>query len=160
LLLSPSASSPSDTRVRPSLWQVTPSAASEHFGVVRFPNLLSLATSCVSLEPRPLPSLGVTRVQRYYGPLRHPIAPGLSLAGFRLVVRPTTPWGFPCCRGLPLIDMPSPLPRRNNRLLVSLASPVMTAFPETQAGRLPHHPFWGLLSVYLRYGLSVRQVTK
>jgi len=34
----------------------------------------------------------------------------------------------------------------------------MTAFPETQAGRLPHHPFRGLLSVYSRYGLRTRQV--
>src|SRR5208337_3756814 len=30
------------------------------------------ATSCVGLEPRPLPSTGVTRFQRYYGPLRNP----------------------------------------------------------------------------------------
>ena len=34
----------------------------------------------------------------------------------------------------------------------------MTAFPEIQAGRLPHHPFRGLLSVYSRYGLHTRQV--
>src|SRR5271157_4827654 len=53
-------------------------------------------TSCVGLEPRPLPSTGVTRGQRYYGPLRHPrrnpacgVGPGLSLAGVRLwVTRP------------------------------------------------------------------------
>ncbi len=38
-------------------------------------------TSCVGLEPRPLPSPGVTRGQRYYGPLRHPRRTGLSLAG-------------------------------------------------------------------------------
>ena len=29
---------------------------------------------------------------------------------------------------------------------------------ESQAGRLPHHPFRGLLSVYSRYGLHTRQV--
>jgi len=34
----------------------------------------------------------------------------------------------------------------------------MTAFPEIQAGRLPHHPFRGLLSVYSCYGLHTRQV--
>ncbi len=38
-------------------------------------------TSCVGLEPRPLPSTGVTRLRRYYGPLRNPGRPSLSLAG-------------------------------------------------------------------------------
>ena len=54
--------------------------------------------------------------------------------------------------------MPSPLPRRNRWLRPSLASPTMTAFPEIRAGRLPHHPFRGLLSVYSCYGLHTRQV--
>ena len=40
-------------------------------------------TYCVCLELRPLPSAGITRFQRYYEPLRHPKAPGLSLAGFQ-----------------------------------------------------------------------------
>ena len=35
----------------------------------------SLATSCVYLELRPLPSTGITRLQQYYEPLRHPTAP-------------------------------------------------------------------------------------
>src|SRR5206468_3905700 len=36
----------------------------------------SLATCCVRLELRPLPSTGVTRLPRYCEPLRHPKAPG------------------------------------------------------------------------------------
>lgn len=32
------------------------------------------------------------------------------------------------------------------------------AFPESQAGRLLHYPFRGLLSVYSHYGLYARQV--
>jgi hypothetical protein len=32
-----------------------------------------------------VPSPGVTRLQRYYEPLRHPTAPSLSLAGVWLV---------------------------------------------------------------------------
>src|ERR1700680_1159198 len=40
----------------------------------------------VCLELRSLPSAGITRLQRYYEPLRHPKAPGLSLTGLRLVV--------------------------------------------------------------------------
>ena len=55
-------------------------------------------TSCVGLEPRPLPSPGVTRGQRYYGPLRHPRRPGLSLAGVRLRVTRPHRLGFPVLR--------------------------------------------------------------
>ena len=35
---------------------------------------------------RPLPSAGVTRLRRYYGPLRHPIRPGLALASCQLIL--------------------------------------------------------------------------
>jgi hypothetical protein len=37
-------------------------------------------------ELRSLPSTGITRLHWYYEPLRHPRAPGLSLAGVRLVI--------------------------------------------------------------------------
>src|SRR6266705_3165432 len=47
---------------------------------------MSFITYCVCLELRSLPSTGVTRLQRYYEPLRHPRAPSLSLTGFRLVI--------------------------------------------------------------------------
>jgi hypothetical protein len=47
---------------------------------------MSLTTYCVWLELRSLPSTGITRLQRYCEPLRHPRAPGLSLAGVRLVI--------------------------------------------------------------------------
>ena len=58
------------------------------------------------LEPRPLPSAGVTRLRRYYGPLRHPKRPSLSLTGVRLRVTPLTAWAsrvafdlhLPTCR--------------------------------------------------------------
>ena len=55
---------------------------------------MSLPPSNAALEPRPLPSTGITRLPQYYGPLRHPDRPGLSLAGFRLV-RATPPTGLP-----------------------------------------------------------------
>jgi hypothetical protein len=71
------------------------------FGVDRLPNLLSLTTSCVCLELRPLPSTGVPRLQRYYEPLRHPKAPGPSLAGVRLII-PDHASGLPVLRALPL----------------------------------------------------------
>ena len=51
---------------------------------------MSFATFCVCLELRSLPSAGVTRFLRYYEPLRHPRAPGLSLTGVRLVLSSLT----------------------------------------------------------------------
>ena len=61
----------------------------------------SLTTSCVCLELRSLPFTGVTRLQRYCEPLRHPTAPGLSLAGVRLVI-PDHALGLPVLRTLSL----------------------------------------------------------
>ena len=49
------------------------------------------------LEPRSLPSTGVTRLRRYYGPLRHPMRPSLSLAGVWLRGTPPHRMGFACC---------------------------------------------------------------
>ena len=73
-------------RAIPSLWHATSSAASEPspevLGAYQSPGSRSFD---VALEPRPLSSAGVTRLLRYYGPLRHPTRPGLSLAGCRLV---------------------------------------------------------------------------
>jgi len=36
--------------------------------------------------------------------------------------------------------------------------PSTSAFPESTAGRLLHHPFRGLHGVQVRYGLQTRQV--
>ena len=68
---------------------------------VRFsPVPTSLPPSCAALELRPLPSAGVTRFPRYYGPLRHPARPDLTLAGCRLA-RATPPPGLPVLRPFP-----------------------------------------------------------
>jgi hypothetical protein len=45
----------------------------------------SFVASCVSFQLRPLPSTGITRLHRYYEPLRHPTRPGLSLASCQLI---------------------------------------------------------------------------
>src|SRR5271167_756370 len=92
----------SDNRLLPSLSRVTPSAASEHFSeLLGCPISRSLTACCVCLEPRPLPSTGITRLQRYCEPLRHPSAPDLSLAGVRLII-PDHASGFPVLRALSL----------------------------------------------------------
>src|SRR6516164_951673 len=45
----------------------------------------SFVASCVRLQLRPLPSTDITRLHRYYEPLRHPTRPGLSLTSCRLI---------------------------------------------------------------------------
>ncbi len=71
----------------PLLSRATPSAVSEHFSeLIGCPISMSFTTSCVCLELRSLPSTGITQLQRYCEPLRHPRAPGLSLTGVRLVI--------------------------------------------------------------------------
>jgi hypothetical protein len=86
----------------PLLSRATPSAVSEHSSeLIGCPISRSFATYCVCLELRSLPSTGVTRLQRYYEPLRHPRAPSLSLAGLRLVVADHA-LGLPVFRALSL----------------------------------------------------------
>ena len=96
------------------LSRVTPSVVSERSSeLIGCPISRSLTTSCVCLELRPLPSIGVTRLQRYYGPLRHPRAPGLSLAGVRLII-PASRLGASRVACAFLVYMLSPLPRRSD----------------------------------------------
>ena len=85
-----------------TLSRATPSAASEHLlELIGFPISRSFTTYCVCLELRSLPSTGITRLQRYYEPLRHPRAPDLSLAGIRLAIAGHT-LGLPVLRTLSL----------------------------------------------------------
>ena len=107
-------------------------------------------------EVRPLPSTGIIRLQWYYGPVRLPMRPDLSLTGRRLVWRP--PPGFfrvvsnlllpACCRHYPggTTGEGWSFPKE----------PVTAAFPIPLLGRLPHYLFRGLLSVHSRYGLLAR----
>ena len=88
---------PSSPSVAPKNRSFSPSFTS-HIGC---PISRSLTTSCVCLELRLLPSTGVTRLQRYYEPLRHPRAPGPSLAGVRLLTAERA-LAFPVLRALSL----------------------------------------------------------
>ena len=111
-------------------------------------------------EVRFLPSTGITRLQRYYEPLRLPKRPGLSLAGVRLAHAATT-WGLPCCVDSPCTDMPAPLPRRDRRWdRVAPLTATTAAFPLCPQGRLPLHRFRGLLGVHSRSGLPARRVAE
>src|SRR5271163_1333019 len=86
----------------PLLSRATPSAVSEHSAeFIGCTISRSFTTYFVCLELRSLPSTGMTRLQRYYEPLRHPNAPGLSLTGLRLII-PDRASGFPVLRALSL----------------------------------------------------------
>jgi hypothetical protein len=122
------------------------------------PNLLSLTTCCVSPEPRPLPSTGITRLQRYYGPLRHPRAPGPSLAGVRLAILDHAV-GLPVLRALPLCTCRRHYPGAvTGRFVCSLPQSCQPS-PQWQAGRPARRLFRGLLGVHSRCGLHTRAAT-
>src|SRR5437763_5972631 len=119
----------SDNRLLPSLSRVTPSAASEHFlELLGCPISRSLTACCVCLELRPLPSPGITRFQRYYEPLRHPGAPGLSLTGVRLII-PDHASGFPVLRALPLGTCCRHYPGAANGRTRRSKSPIRVSLP-------------------------------
>jgi hypothetical protein len=92
------------------------------------PNLRSLATCYVRLELRPLPSTGVTRLRRYYGPLRHPAAPGHAVTGLRLVV-PDHATGLPVLRALSLCTCCCHYPGVATGGTTLLIQPAVSAFP-------------------------------
>jgi hypothetical protein len=144
----------------PLLSRATPSAVSEPFAefiVAQSPR--SFTTYCVCLELRSLPSTGITQLQRYYEPLRHPKAPSLSLAGFRLVVALTTPWGFPCCVRFPCVLAAATTPAQRLGVLFRSVTQPCQPSPKGLSGRPAHRPFRGLLSVHSRCGLHTRAVT-
>jgi hypothetical protein len=113
----------------PSLSRATPSAVSEHSSeLIGCPISRSFATYCVCLELRSLPSTGVTRLQRYYEPLRHPKAPGLSLTGFRLVLA-NHALGLPVFRTLSLCTCCRHYPGAASGRTASLTSPSRISLP-------------------------------
>ena len=93
----------------------------------------SLTTSCVRLELRSLPSTGVTRLQRYYEPLRHPRAPGLSsrASGWSSLA---TPWGLPVLRALSLCTCCRHYPGAAAGRTLRSSRPPVSAFPEPTIG--------------------------
>ena len=143
----------------PLLSRAPPSAVSEPSSeLIGCPISRSLTTYCVCLELRSLPSASVTRLQRYYEPLRHPRAPGLSLAGVRLVI-PDHALGLPVLRALSLCTCCRHYPgAATGRRLRSSTQPYQPS-PKGSSGRPAHCPFRGLLGVHSRCGLHTRAVT-
>ena len=150
----------SDSRPPPSLSRVTPSAASEHVSeLLGCPISRPLAACCVCLELRPLPSTGITRLPRYYEPLRHPSAPSLSLTGVRLII-PDHASGFPVLRALSLCTCCRHYPgAADGRTRRSKITHPYQPSPVPRPDRPAHRPFRGLLGVHLRCGPPTRAVT-
>src|SRR6516162_3243568 len=124
----------SDSRLPPSLSRVTPSAVSEHFSeLLGRPISRSLTACCVGLELRPLPSTSITRLHRYYWPLRHPSAPGLSLTGVRLII-PDHAVGLPVLRALSLCTCRRHYPGAAAGRIPRSSCPAISAFPGRVAG--------------------------
>ena len=143
-----------------TLSRATPSAASEHLlELIGFPISRSFTTYCVCLELRSLPSTGVTRLPRYYEPLRHPRAPGLSLTGVRLVIADHA-LGLPVFRALSLCTCRRHYPGAASERIASLIFiQTYQSSPIGLSGRPAHCPFRGLLGVHSRCGLHTRAVT-
>jgi hypothetical protein len=106
-------------------------------------NLSAVTTFDTRLELGPLPSTGVTRLRRYYGPIRHPTGPRLSLAGCELTVTRGHPMGLPVLLGSSPCRLPSPLPRQDQAEASSFACTLAAAFPCRTEGRLLPLPFSG-----------------
>src|SRR5208283_4261827 len=137
----------SDNRLLPSLSRVTPSAASEHFSeLLGCPISRSLTACCVCLELRPLPSTAITRLPRYYAPLRHPSAPSLSLAGVRLII-PDHASGFPVLRALPLCTCRRHCQVQQMGVFVAQNHPSVSAFPDSIIGSACTSTFSRLIGI-------------
>src|SRR6478672_10533158 len=76
----------------------------------------------------PLPSTGITQLLRYYWPLRHPSAPGLSLAGVRLII-PDHALGLPVLRALSLCTCCRHYPGAAAGRIPRSSHPAVSAFP-------------------------------
>ena len=118
----------------------------------------SLVASCVSFQLRPLPSTGITRLRRYYEPLRHPRRPGLPLASCQLIHTAITAGTSRVAHGPLCLHAVANTPAGLMEILFARTFPSSSAFPRTGTGRLLHYAFRGLLSVHSRYGLHARQV--
>src|SRR4029077_12259375 len=112
----------------------------------------------VSFQLRPLPSTGITRLRRYYEPLRHPKLPGLSLASCQLIPTAITAGTSRVTLGPLLPTCRRQYPGRSNGICSLVRFHPLRPSHETGAGRLLHHCFRVLLSVYLGYGLHARRV--
>jgi len=99
----------------------------------------SVTASCTGLELRPLPSVGVTRPRRYYGPLRHPRRPRLALTGCGLERTPSTAGASRVALGPLCVHAVATTPA--GPLGASLVSPSVIGLPRFSGESAPASPF-------------------
>src|SRR5712664_3001745 len=90
-----------------------------------------------------LPSTGVSRLQRYCEPLRHPKAPDLSLAGVRLIIADHA-MGLPVLRALSLCTCRRQYPGVATGRPLRSTRPAISAFPDMAVGSAYTSSFSGL----------------
>src|SRR5262249_10717328 len=105
-----------------------------------------------ALEPGFLPSTSVSRLQRYYEPLRHPPA---ARRPNRLSAEPTSGHRRRDSRvaRCSLLACRHPSPRRSGLNLSSGYVQSMAAFPQSKRGQPSHRVFRGRLGVHACYSL-------
>ena len=129
-----------------------PSGASRHCSELPGSSPIPCRSLCRNTSPGPgaLPSIGVTRLRRYYGPIRHLEGPAPYLAIPPLAGALTQP---PNKASRVALISPVPAcchhyPGGTVECICRSPSSTTAAFPECRAGRLPHHNFRGLLGVH------------
>ena len=149
----------------PSLWHATLSVVSRACKEVLDYRQSPLSPHLLRRLGTEAPLLGARYARlHYYGPLRHPRRPGLSLAGFLFEPYRSACQGFPCSYGTPLHPCrhhypgePAHVYRRSLRPYCpgqGLFRCAVAAFLLSQRSRRSHYPFRGLLGVHACYGLG------
>ena len=103
-------------------------------------NRLTLLWLRSAPEGRALGSTGVTRLPRYYGPVRLPAEPALLKPRTAELRTPPAGTSLPALRS-PLADMPCPLPRRTAAVQVSVASRLVRPSPYLRRVGVHDFPF-------------------
>src|SRR6202035_2999911 len=88
------------------------------------------------------------RLRRYFGPIRHPTWPRLSLTGCELTVKRGHRVGFPVLLGSSPCCLPSPMTRQDQAEASSFARYPGCAIPQHDAGSAPASPVFGACSVF------------
>jgi len=108
---------------------------------------LSLTIFKSTPEVRALSSAGVTRLHRYYNPVRLPSGPSTYSM---LKARPSTRTGLPRLPALPF-QRAMPITPVNQQGAHVDCFPVCAAFPAIRSGRRSHRNFRGVLRLYSSY---------
>ena len=108
---------------------------------------------------RLLPSTGITRLPRYYEPVRHPKRPSLLLTEFQLRATTSHRRGFPCFDDLLFQACRRHYPDGTAGCCRCLAQRHRPS-PKLRRVGFRHSPFRGLLGVHSRFGLPVRSITQ